>query len=263
MPVWDPAPKSLQGRRPREAPVAAPRSPHTITRNANECQKNCRSPGLIHLLTMDILSRGNMTHMTSRRSQSSARGRSLLPLGNLMASRLGCCVDEFDQFGEFLAPLELGRSRGCRCAHASEKIRVAKEAPCGLDELCGIIRVGGDGKSLPLADGNDIAFGRSNGDDGLSRSENAIQLAGDDNALEATLYSDDVDVGGGQHGGDFAGGKEWKEANIGESGGSGLQALSLGAIADEDQVDTVLRKLPRGSEQRVPSPVEAEIARMQ
>src|SRR5271165_2592756 len=47
-----------------KASVAAPRSQDTITRKGDECQKNCEGLWLIHLLTNDKLSTGNMTHMT-------------------------------------------------------------------------------------------------------------------------------------------------------------------------------------------------------
>src|SRR5208282_312573 len=170
-----------------------------------------------------------------------------------------------NELGELLAPLVLGSGRGCRCRcpHVSKEIRVARETSYGLDQLGRIIRVSGDGKAVPRADGHDIAFGRSNSNDGLTGGEDAVQLAGDDDALEAALYGDDVGVSGGQNGGNLVAGEKRQEANIGESGSGRLQALSLGTIADKDQGDTVLRKVARGSEQCVPSPVEAEIAGVQ
>src|SRR5271165_4712016 len=54
-----------------------------------------------------------------------------------------------------------------------------------------------------------------------------------------------------------------EEADIGKSGGGGLQALALRAITDEDDGDAVLREFPCSGEQRVPGAIEAEIAGMQ
>src|SRR5271157_3016264 len=208
-----------------KASVAAPRSPDTITRKGNECQKNCEGLWLIHLLTSDKLSTGNITHMTRGGAGWATACRRLTASEVLTALRQSDCGDDSHQFGEFLISLVLGRSRGCRRAHASEKTRVARDAPDRLNELRGIIGVCRDGESLPGADGDDITFLGRNRHNRLPGGEDAIHLAGDDDTFEAALHGNDVGIGGGKHGWNLARGEKGEEADIGKSGGGGLQAL--------------------------------------
>ena len=108
-----------------------------------------------------------------------------------------------------------------------------------MGEGSGVVGVGRTGKAFGFAEGDDVAFAGRNGDDGFSGGEDAVHFAGDDDAFETAFDGDEVGVGGGEDGGDFIAGEKREEADVGNICGSGFEALTLRAIADEDQADAV------------------------
>ena len=69
-------------------------------------------------------------------------------------------------------------------------------------------------------------------------------------------------VGGGQYGRNLSRREKIQEADIAGARGSRLDLRALCPVADEDQAGTFAREAPRGGNERVPSAVETEIARM-